>query len=551
MKLQKNKSETETLSQIVDELQINKYSNTNSSDLNADILSLLYELQVHKLELELQNEALLHAREKAEIASKKYNALFDFAPIGYFTISKKSTINALNLIGATMLGKKRSQLKNKQFNAYVSADTKPVFDLFLSRIFSGSAQETCEITLKPDGTLPIYVNLNGIITEDGYECMITANDITQQKKAEQSLAKSEEKFRLLFEEALTGDFILTEQGVLLDCNPSFLQIFGYAFKEEIIGKNITSFYKDISEFERIKSELKKNKILIDYETTRKRKNGDLIHIIENIVARFNSEGEISEIKGYLNDITDRKKAESDLKIKNKELEILIAEKDKFFSILAHDLRGPFNGFLGLTEIIALESLTLETDEVQKMGETLWRSATNLFKLLENLLQWSQMEQGLIPYNPGLIRLYSFVAENMMAELETAQKKNIIVKYNIPGDIFVLADAKMLRSILGNLFSNATKFTPKGGKIFVSARHSALDQIEISIKDTGIGMCEDIQNRLFRLNEQINRKGTDGELSTGLGLFLCKDFIEKHAGTIQFESKEGMGSTFSFTVPCIS
>jgi signal transduction histidine kinase len=219
--------------------------------------------------------------------------------------------------------------------------------------------------------------------------------------------------------------------------------------------------------------------------------------------------------------------------------------------MANDLRAPFNGFLGLTEIIAKESLSLKSDEIQKMGETMWHSAKNLFKLLENLLQWSQMEQGLISFNPGVFRLLTFAEESFSSEFLTAENKGIEVNFEIPYDIFVLADMKMLRSILCNLYSNATKFTSRGGQVFVSASYSSNNTVEISIRDTGIGMSKEIQSKLFRLNEQVNRKGTDGELSTGLGLFLCKEFIEKHGGTIWVESQKDLGSTFHFTIPCNS
>lgn len=204
----------------------------------------------------------------------------------------------------------------------------------------------------------------------------------------------------------------------------------------------------------------------------------------------------------------------------------------------------------MTEIIANELTSLETDEIQQMGETMLRSATNLFKLLENLLQWSLMEQGLVPYKPATIRLHTFAEESLITDLQTSENKEIDVVFDIPKDIYVLADPKMLRSILSNLISNATKFTPKGGRITISAKYSADNTVVISIQDTGIGMSKDIQNRLFRLNKQVNRKGTAGELSTGLGLFLCKEFIEKHNGAIWVESEEGKGSTFSFTIPCI-
>ena len=144
----------------------------------------------------------------------------------------------------------------------------------------------------------------------------------------------------------------------------------------------------------------------------------------------------------------------------------------------------------------------------------------------------------------------FATKNLTPELDLAENKDISVSFDIPKDIYVFADTKMLRSILSNLYSNATKFTPRGGEITISARYSGNDRVEITIKDTGIGMNAEIQSKLFRLNEQINRKGTDGELSTGLGLFLCKEFVEKHNGTMRIESEPGKGSTFGFTTPCV-
>lgn len=425
MKLKYTKSKSEGLRQKAEDLLKLKYSDAKDLYSEADKMRLIHELQVHQIELELQNEELAEANERAEATSDKYNELYDFAPIGYFTLTRDGYINELNFIGASMLQKERSQLINRMFAVFVSSETKPVFKLFCEKIFISLMLESCEIILTTEGSIPIIVNLSGIVTKDGGHCMVTATDITS-----------------------------------------------------------------------------------------------------------------------------RKQADTDLRLKNQELEKLNVQKDKFFSIIAHDLRGPFNGFLGLTEIIAKELSTLETDEIQTMGETMYQSAKNLFKLLENLLQWSQMEQGLIPYNPGIFCLLTFTQESLASELQTSENKNIEVINDIPLDIFVKADAKMLRSILSNLYSNATKFTPKGG-ITLSARYQNVDRVEISIKDTGIGMSVDIQNKLFRFNKQINRKGTDGELSTGLGLFLCKEFIEKHDGTIRIESEEGKGSIFSFTVPCIS
>jgi signal transduction histidine kinase len=386
MKSISNKPDTDSLRLKAEDFV--KQNNPNITDLYPDSgnLRLIHELKVHQVELEIQNEELEHANVLSEVLTEKYTELYDFAPIGYFTLSKDGYINELNLVGASMLNKERTHLLNRIFAVFVSNDTKPVFKLFREKIFSSSALESCEIILSTDGSIPIYFHLTGIVSKNGDNCLVTATDITKQKQVE-----------------------------------------------------------------------------------------------------------------------------TDLILKNLELEKLVVQKDKFFSIMAHDLRAPFSGFLGLTEIIATELPSLEPNEIQKMVASMRHSAINLYRLLENLLQWSQMEQGLIPFNPGVIRLHKFAEESLSSELITAENKGIEVIFEIPYDIFVFADVKMLRSILSNLYSNAIKFSSKGGQIIISARYASPKTVEISICDTGIGMSTDIQSKLFRLNEQVNRKGTDGEL----------------------------------------
>jgi signal transduction histidine kinase len=264
---------------------------------------------------------------------------------------------------------------------------------------------------------------------------------------------------------------------------------------------------------------------------------------------FNDKNQPLIMLGSIRDITHSKQREEDINVKNAELLKLNAEKDKFFSIIAHDLKGPFNGFVGLNKIMAEQLPSLDIEEIQKMAETMLRSANNLYKLLENLLQWSQMEQGLISYNPIAIPLLSSIVENLTTELDVAKNKGIDFDFDIPDNMAINADVKMFRSIICNLFANAVKFTPEGGKIIISAKQLDYHSITISVQDSGIGMNSEIISKLFHLTEQINRRGTTGEHSTGLGLFLCKDFIEKHGGTIKAVSEEGKGSTFQFNMPC--
>ena len=240
-------------------------------------------------------------------------------------------------------------------------------------------------------------------------------------------------------------------------------------------------------------------------------------------------------------------SKDELRKTNRQLEQSNKEKDKFFSIISHDLRSPLSGFLGLTQLMADDIGTLPPDEVQVMASAMKDSAVNLYRLLENLLEWASMEQRLIPFNPEIVRVNTLVDDSVSMLMETARFKGINISYTIPDDVMAYADSNMLKTILRNLVSNAVKFTPAGGKVRVSAKMVDANYTEISVADSGIGMNADIINNLFRIDARTGREGTAGEASAGLGLILCKDFIEKHRGKIWAESEVGKGSSFCFTL----
>ena len=247
------------------------------------------------------------------------------------------------------------------------------------------------------------------------------------------------------------------------------------------------------------------------------------------------------------DISGRIQAEKLISLKNQELIVLNAEKDKFFSIIAHDLRSPFNSFLGFTRMMAEELPSLRLEEIQKIATTMMKSATSLYELLENLLEWSRLQRNLIHTNPEPGLLMPRISWSLQSVLESAQKKEIGIRYEIPEDLSVFADENMFGSVIRNLVSNAVKYTPRGGVITIAAKPVDGNYAEISVTDTGIGMSWEITSHLFDINHDTNRKGTENEPSTGLGLIICKDFIEKHGGTFSVESEEGKGSSFRFTI----
>ncbi|MEI6677285.1 MAG: ATP-binding protein [Mariniphaga sp.] len=334
---------------------------------------------------------------------------------------------------------------------------------------------------------------------------------------------------------------LTENRVL-KASPNFFKLTGLQ-SSEIVGKNM---------FELFPAELASSIQIDDQKVISTGK----VHKFEEILNGVTYEstkflinsGSKKLIAGFSLDITERKLRELEIAHKNEELIKINAEKDKFFSIIAHDLRGPFSGFLGLTEMLAEKSNGMSKDTTQQIAVLMKDSAASLFQLLGNLLEWSKMQRGLIVFEPVSSLLMNEIIEILPLIVTAAEKKSIAIRYQIDNDLTIFADIDMLAAIFRNLVSNAVKFTPKGGTITISAKSESNKWVEIEVNDTGVGMSEKTVNNLFTLDINTNRKGTEGEQSSGLGLLICKDFIEKHNGILSITSEVNKGSTFSFTMP---
>jgi signal transduction histidine kinase len=190
-------------------------------------------------------------------------------------------------------------------------------------------------------------------------------------------------------------------------------------------------------------------------------------------------------------------------------------------------------------------------EIQGIAFDMKNSATNLFRLLENLLNWARMQKGRITFTPEIMVLLPVVGESVEILREQAKTKKIQIDLDIPDDLEAYADKNIFQTIIRNLVSNAIKFTHRGGNVLISAFRATDREVQISIRDTGIGMDQELVDNLFRIDVKTNRKGTEGELSTGLGLLLCKEFVEKHSGKIWVESKEGKGTVFHLSLPNLS
>jgi len=261
------------------------------------------------------------------------------------------------------------------------------------------------------------------------------------------------------------------------------------------------------------------------------------------------------------DITKRKQAEKELKLKNEQLHRLNSEKDKFFSIIAHDLKSPFNSIMGFSELLVEQIREKDYNEIEKYAEIILQSSGRAMDLLMNLMIWSRSQTGRMEFNPEYFELVGFIREITMLFDDIAGQKSITIIKELPHNVPVFADQAMISTILRNLISNAIKFTRPGGHITISASDRQ-NELIVSVMDSGIGLSKDRIDKLFRLDESYSTPGTSNELGTGLGLILCKEFVEKHAGKIWVESEEenlpaGLtdnragkagGSTFHFTIP---
>jgi len=365
--------------------------------------------------------------------------------------------------------------------------------------------------------------------------------------ADEALIESEIRYRRLFESAKDGILILdAESGKIIDVNPFLIELLGYSH-EKFIDKEIWEFgfFNDVAANKEKFFELQQKGFVRYEDLPLETVDGRKIYV--EFVSNVYLVNKSKIIQCNIRDITERKKHELTNQQQTKQLQELNAAKDKFFSIIAHDLKSPFQGFIGLTELMGEEISSFSVTQLSTYIQSINNTARNLYKLLSNLLEWSLMQQGVLSFNPVEISLSEAVAQNIDIIIKRGEQKGIKLILDVAHNQTVLADEVMLNSILRNLLSNAVKFTSRGGEVIVSAKETENNIVEISIRDTGTGISSDLLSKLFKIEEKVGQTGTEGEESTGLGLLLCKEFVEKHGGKIWVDSEEGKGSTLYFTL----
>lgn len=387
--------------------------------------------------------------------------------------------------------------------------------------------------------IAILFLITAVILYNRYALKTRANKkIMAQQKV---ITESEEKYRELFEKANDLIYIIDFNGDYTEVNNAIIKELGYT-KEESLNLNFRDVVSNeyIPLFEKnLKNKANGEEVSSSYEIELTRKDGTKI-LTENKTNLIYKNGKPYGIQGIARNITQRKKAEEALKEAN-------AAKDKFFSIIAHDLKSPLSALLGYSEIIVEDLDEMKKSEIREFSTNINTVAGNIHSLLENLLEWSRVQTGSIKYNPEPIVLNKEVSKIINLFNVTAKSKSISLFDSASEELRVKADENMLNTILRNLTSNALKFTPKGGKIEIRMISEG-EFARVCVIDNGVGIKPENIGKLFKIDSQFTTEGTDSEQGTGLGLILCYELVKKNGGEMYVESEINIGSRFSFTIP---
>jgi PAS domain S-box-containing protein len=375
------------------------------------------------------------------------------------------------------------------------------------------------------------------------------SDITEVKQAELALKESESSLQESQKLAKMGSWTLNLIDQITEWSENNFIIYGYKpfefrptfehFKNRVHPDDWNIIEKDM-DF------VFKNKVHSISEIRIILTDGTIKWFQINVVPILQNDMVVKLI-GINLDITESKLTQLVLEENRNKLIQLNADKDRFISILGHDLKSPFNNLLGLSEILTEDIRKLDIDEIEDIANNINKTARITYNLLEDILLWARTQQGKIPFKPQILN-FRDICKNILEILKpNADAKNITINYSAQDETTIFADIDMSKTVLRNLVSNAIKFTNNGGTININAEENSENEI-ISVLDNGIGIAPDDIKKLFDISQVLTTKGTAKETGTGLGLLLCKEFVDKHGGIIWVESEVGKGSDFKFTLP---
>ncbi len=484
-------------------------------------------------------------------SESRYKQLVESSPDGIIVASQGNIIFAneafLKLSGAA----EPAQVLSKPLTRLMHPDS---VDIAKARIKSlrnsrtGAFLHEQQFRRLDGSVITVEVTASPILFHNDTAVQFVIRDVSSRKHAEEELRRQQIEVNTLLDSMPGITFFKDINFKYIIVNQNFCDMMGYT-KDEIIGK---------SDFDLLPKHIAKKYNAEDMQVIKTGKElsvmeerilvrGKYLTIGTRKVPLKDESGVVVGLIGLGIDVTEQKAAEEAIKRYSKEMEEINAEKDKFFSIISHDLRSPFQGLLGLSNAMIEEFETLTAEETKLFINNIHNSAKNLFNLIENLLQWSRIQRGKLDLQPVAAGLYEEVLYVINLLQRNASDKNIKLVNKIPEELIVSSDINTLHSTLQNLISNAIKFTNKGGVIQIDAEKD-IEFVSVSVIDNGVGIAERDIQKLFRIDTQHSTPGTEREVGTGLGLIICKELIQRQGGNIWVESEPGKGSAFTFTLP---
>jgi PAS domain S-box-containing protein len=476
------------------------------------------------------------------------NAILETTRDGFWTLDMAGRVTDVNAAYLDMSGYSKNELRQMSIPDLEALEKPEETEARIKRIIAEGSEYFETMHRRKDGSLfDVEVSVS-YIESGGGKFVCFCRDITARKRAEALLRHREEEFRAMAENApdIVARFDQHFRHVYI--NRAIEKHTGM-HREEFIGRTNADLNMPEEHVKLWHGKLGKvfqsgqeTEMYFDFLTPAMRK-----YYHSRIVPEFAPDGTVSSVLAITRDITEQQEVENEIKRINQRLEIASAEKDKLFAIIAHDLKSPMSGLVVSTRMLAEQPEIFSEKDFGFLATELHKNAQNTFALLEDLLQWARMSQGGIDYAPIPTSLNDLLNMGLSTAQDMAKRKEIALRLDIAPGLTVLVDQPMIKTVIRNILFNAIKFTPRQGEIRITARQSDR-KVTISIQDNGMGMNGQMLSSIFAVETGKRQLGTDGEKGTGLGLVLCKQFIEQHSGKIWLESGPGQGTKVYFTLP---
>ncbi len=501
-------------------------------------------LQEKNAQLQDEITQRIHTEQALRQSQEEFRTIFEHAPVMIASYDGNATFQLWNT---------ECEKRLKYTQDEINASDAPLSLLLPD---AGTRATFVDGMGKMDGTFREY----HVIRKDGEACVqlwahfslptgqiiSVGHDITQRKLAEEALLESQQYSRNIIDSSLDMIITVDTERRIVEFNPAAETAFGYT-QEDVVGRNVNILYARSEESSGVHETMVRENQSVK-EVYNRRKNGEVFPCLLSASTLRDAQGKTIGYMGISRDITDLKQAQQQLQEKNEQLSELNASKDKFFSIISHDLKNQFGTLLGFGELVLENFEHYDRQKIYSLVGKMFNSAEKLYALLENLLTWSRIQRGVMKCTPSHLDAGRIALDNVELFQSQAERKQITLRSVVQEDQFIYADYSMVDTVIRNLISNALKFTTAGGKIIISCMEHDKDFRTMSVCDTGVGIPEDALPNLLRIDAHHTTPGTSGERGTGLGLILCRELIEKNGGKIWVNSKVGKGTTFSFTLP---